>query len=99
MSRCRQFFAVVVVHAVCGVTTIGLWLGCLLNDIAEVNVTDFAKVPLTVNGLNRGSVGRVGRRWASIICGERLHSGLDDCKTVTDLDLDVCGKLCSERLH
>lgn len=97
--RGREFFGVVVVHAVGGIARIDIRLSRQLHDIAEVHVADLAKIPPPVYGLNGGSIGRVGRRGVYIAWGEGTHSGLDGSETITHFSPGITGELRSEGLH
>lgn len=97
--RGREFFGVVVVHTVGGLASITIRLSRQLYDIAEVHVADLAKIPLTVDGLNGGGIGRVGRRRVYIAWGQGAHSGLDGSETVTNFSPGISGQMWSEGLH
>lgn len=97
--RGREFFGVIIVHTVGDIASIGIRVSRQLHDIAEVHVADLAKVPPAVDGLNAGSIGRVGRRCVYVAWGEGTHSGLDDRETVTHFSPGVSGELWGERLH
>lgn len=99
MPGYRDFPWVVVVHTVGCVPSIVNRISRQPYNLAEVHVTDLAKIPPAVDGLNCGAVGRGGRRSVYITCSQGAYPGLDGSETVAHFGPGISGKLWGERLY